>query len=144
MIWNQINLLETKPNIMPLSVDVIMPEMLVNIRLVMLRKPFADKLKPLPNPISTSAHPSGDVILLKETLTDPPPVPLWVERLPTISKVTIEHKTMYWLIDFNIPDRKAVSFKVSGASIAWEKLIPLTSIDGKLLEPLLILKKFYQ
>ena len=64
---------------MPRSVEVIIPEMLVNSRLVRLRKPLADTERPLPNPISISAHPSGEVILRKDTFTEPEPDPLCVD-----------------------------------------------------------------
>lgn len=74
-----INSLETNPRTRPRSVEVTIPEMFVKRRLVRFRKPFAEKDRPLPKPISTSAHPSGEVILLKETLTEPEPDPLCVD-----------------------------------------------------------------
>lgn len=106
-VW--LDVLETKPSLRPRSVKVTMPEMLVKSRLVKLRNPLADRVKPLPQPISTSAQPSAEVSLRKETLTDPEPVPLCVDS---------------W------PDKKAVSFNVNGASIPWLKLMPLTCTDG--------------
>lgn len=72
-------LLDTKPRVKPRSVEVTIPETLVKILLVRLRKPLAARERPLPNPISSSAHPSGEVIRLKDTFTEPEPDPLCVE-----------------------------------------------------------------
>lgn len=80
------NLLDTKPKLKPSSVVVRIPEIFVNIRLVRLRNPLADKERPLPNPKSTSAHPSGEVILLNDTFTEPEPEPLCVESSPMANK----------------------------------------------------------
>lgn len=49
------DILDTKPSTMPLSANVTIPDMFVKIRFVKLRNPLAEKLKPLPKPISTSA-----------------------------------------------------------------------------------------
>ena len=80
------NILDTKPKLKPSSVEVRIPEIFVNIRLVRLRNPLAEKVRPLPNPNSSSAHPSGEVILLKDTLTEPEPEPLCVESSPIFNR----------------------------------------------------------
>lgn len=99
--------MSSSPN--PRSVEVITPDILEKILLVKLPNPRAENIKPLPHPIWNSAPPAEEVIRRKDTLTDPDPVPLDVDKPP---------------------DKTAVSFKVSGASIDCEKLIPVTVTDG--------------